>query len=182
MNKRDPILNRQTWTAVILIAAFYPLAMMFRIDTLIILLNGVLFGCLAALVVAFGQLFMHAIEGLAPYNRVRQMTLGWFLNWVVIGGGAASSFYIRAADLPTTSLLLTAILRYVAIISAVLQVTAPDFGLGIFHGRDRKVLWTSATVGLAIAAIAIWIQANQMLVPYVRSALDHFAFAAGTLS
>lgn len=179
---QERILTKQTLIAVGLIVAFYPLTLLFRLDTLIILLNGVFFGCVAALVVAFGQIFWYAIQGVTPYDRVRQMTIGWFLNWVIIIGGVVNSFYIRSADLPTTPLISTAVFRYIAIISAVLQITAPDFGLGIFHGRDRKVLWISGLIGIAISMVAVYIQANQLLEPLVRSALDHLAFRTSSLS
>jgi hypothetical protein len=40
----------------------------------------------------------------------------------------------------------------------MLQVTAPDFGLGLFHGRDRRVLWASVTIGLLVAIVTITLQ------------------------
>lgn len=170
MTKRDPLLNKEVAVALVAILAFYPLTLILPLDSLIILLNGVFFGCMAGVVIAFWQLFWRAVIGEDPYDRVRQMTLSWVIQWIVIVGGVGGSFYIRAADLQTTSLISTAIFRYLACIAAVLQVTAPDFGLGIFHGRDRKTLWTSMVVGLVIATIAVWLQAEQMLEPLVKSA------------
>ena len=44
-----------------------------------------------------------------------------------------------------------------------MQITAPDFGLGLFHGRDRRVLWTAASLGLITALVTVYIQDQTLL-------------------
>lgn len=122
-------------------------------DHLIILLNSVFVGSMVSVAVAYHELIWQALAGDGIYDRIRQMTLGFALCWLVIVIGAATSIYIRLADLPAATYTSVAAMRYISIIAALLQVTAPDFGLGLFHGRDRKVLISSLGLGLLTAAV-----------------------------
>ena len=178
MPLQNPIFNRVMFGSFAALVIFYALSQIFPTDFLIVVLNGVFFGCCAALIVAFTPLLWYAILGLEPYDRVRQMTLGWALGWIVIIGMSSNSFYIRAADLPTTTLITTALWLYFACIAAIMQVAAPDFGLGIFHGRERKTLWISIPIAVVVALVAIYMQETNALEPFVKNALRHFAAVA----
>lgn len=151
---------------------FTLLAMNVETNRLIVILNGVFFGASAALVVAYWRLVLNAFLGIMPYNRVRQMTLGWALGWTVIVGSAWQSVFFRASGMPPSPenvTIMTAVWRALGIGAAILQVTAPDFGLGIFHGRDRKTLWTGIAVGLVVAAFMIFAQREEILEPWAKA-------------
>lgn len=157
-------LNRVIFTTVVAALGFFALATSLPLDFLIAFLNGVFMGCMAAIALAYWPLVTNAVLGVRPYDRVRQMTLGFALCWAAYIISVALSIYLRASDGIVSSSMITAFSRYVAIIAAVLQVTAPDFGLGIFHGRDRKVLYTGISVGLAVAAVIVFMQELSILV------------------
>lgn len=149
--------------AAFAVAFFSILVFSIPVNMLIILLNGVFAGACTALVVAFYPLVRDSILGQARFDRVRQMTAGFFLCWIAYILSTYTSVYMRAADLQVTSSYLTAASRYIAIIAAVLQATAPDFGLGLFHGRERKTLWTGMSLGAGVAIFVVLAQTNTIL-------------------
>lgn len=155
--------NRVIFAALALTLWFIVLRTWLGPERVIVLLNGLFAGSMVAIVVAYHKLIWFALLGRGEYNRVRQMTLGFAVGWGAICIGVANSIMLRASGeaIPTSE--LTAVARYLAIIAAMLQVTAPDFGLGLFHGRDRRVLWTGATLGLLAAAIVIAFQESSYL-------------------
>lgn len=134
-----------------------------RLPQFIVILNGVFAGTMAAIVIAYWRLLWNAVLGIRPYDRVRQMTLGFALCWAAYVLSVMVSVYLRTTGADVNSSILTAASRYVAILAAALQVTAPDFGLGLFHGRDRKVLSVSAGVGLVVAVVIMVAQAETVL-------------------
>lgn len=140
-----------------LLVAFIPM------PRLIVILNGGLAGTMGAVVVAYWRLLWNAVLGIRPYDRVRQMTLGFAMCWAAYILVVMISVYLRSSGAEINSSALTAASRYVAIIAAVLQVSAPDFGLGLFHGRDRKVLLTSVVVGFVVAIVITFAQTNGVL-------------------
>lgn len=131
---------------------------------LIGVLNGVFTGAMAALVVAYWRLLWNAVRGIRPYDRVRQMTLGFATCWIAYGIGVLVSVYLQSSGFDQRASTMVAFSRYMAILAAVLQVTAPDFGLGLFHGRDRKTLWTGIVVGLVVASAVTLMQGQEVLV------------------
>lgn len=151
-------LNRVLYGIVFCTSLFFALRIIFPPVELIIFLNGIFAGSIVAILVAYYKLIWYALLGIGEYNRVRQMTIGFVVCWCAICVGASNSIYLRSmgADIPMTD--LTAAARYLSIIAAMLQVTAPDFGLGLFHGRDRRVLWASVTIGLLVAIVTITLQ------------------------
>ena len=146
--------------AATMVAALYGvLRFILGPNDLIILLNGLFAGAMTAVVVAYGPLIAYAIVGKHPYDRVWQMTLGFAILWAAVCVGVANSVWLRAmTDYTPPPSDLTPIARYLAIVAACVQVTAPDFGLGIFHGRDRKVLWSAVSLGLLVAVGVIVLQ------------------------
>jgi hypothetical protein len=160
---RNIALNRVIQVGVLLVALFGCLVLFVHLDNLIVILNGVFMGSMAAIIVAYWRLLLNAALGIFPFNRVRQMTLGFFLCWVAYNVGVLTSIYFRSRGVEVNSSILTAGGRYVAVIAAVLQVTAPDFGLGLFHGRERQTLWTGGMLGLLIAILAIAAQDSSVL-------------------
>lgn len=156
-------LNRVIMATILAVAVFALLAFLAPVSELVVVLNGVFAGTMAAVTVAYWRLMWNAVLGIRPYDRVRQMTLGFALCWLAYILGVAISIYFRSAGVDVNSSLLTAASRYVAIIAAVLQVTAPDFGLGLFHGRDRKVLATGVIIGFIVAVAVIFGQNQEVL-------------------
>lgn len=154
----DLMANRVTLGILVLAALFCGLVAYGNLETVIIVMNGVFSGCMVAIVVAYHRLIVGAALGLGEYNRVRQMTMGFAVAWSGICLSTLSSIYARSEGAPLTAPVLTAAVRYLFILAAVLQITAPDFGLGLFHGRDRKTLWLGFTLGAVTALATIWFQ------------------------
>ncbi|SDP92609.1 hypothetical protein SAMN05428967_4486 [Phyllobacterium sp. YR620] len=155
---RNLALNRVMLGIVFCTLVFFVLRSVFPPVQFIIFLNGIFAGSIVAILVAYHKLIWYAVLGVGEYNRVRQMTIGFAICWVAICVGASNSIYLRStgAEIPMTD--LTAAARYLSIIAAMLQVTAPDFGLGLFHGRDRRVLWLGVSIGLTVATITMIVQ------------------------
>jgi len=158
----ETLTNRVLGWIILSIAAFWAATAMVPIDRLIIALNGLLVGTAVAIAVSYGLIFLDAIFS-RPYDRVRQMTLGVLVVWIAIGLAVGGSIYTKMADIPNQNTVMVAASRLAAIIAAILQVTAPDFGRGFLHGRDRKVLAGGMVVGLAVALFVIYGQATMIL-------------------
>lgn len=173
-------LNRVIMASLAALAFFVVLVVSVRMENLIIALNGIFAGTMAAIAVAYWRLLWNAVLGIRPYDRVRQMTLGFALCWFAYLLGVAISICFRTAGYDVNTSLLTAASRYVAIIAAILQVTAPDFGLGLFHGRERKTMWTGIIFGLVVALFMILSQSNEVL-SSEEGALPGEAAAPGTI-
>lgn len=152
------IANRVAGGIFALAALYFGLIAYADAEMLIIVLNGLFAGSMVAIAVAYHRLIIGAALGLGEYNRVRQMTMGFAVAWIAICLSSVTSIYARSEGAPLTAPALTAAVRYLCIIAAVLQVTAPDFGLGLFHGRDRKTLWTGFLLGLVTAVATIAFQ------------------------
>lgn len=157
------ITNRVATGVLALAALYFGLVAYTDPERLIIILNGLFVGSMVAIAVAYHKLILGAALGLGEYTRVRQMTMGFAITWIAICLSATSSIYARSEGAPLTAPALTAAVRYLCIIAAVLQITAPDFGLGLFHGRDRKVLWTGFGLGIIAALAAIMFQDQTLL-------------------
>lgn len=93
---------------------------------------------------------------------------GWRRGKAPVDGGdrppTLSSIYARAEGALLTAPTLTAAVRYLFILAAILQITAPYFGLGLFHGSDRKTLWLGFVLGLIAAVSSIYFQDRTLLV------------------
>lgn len=154
------IKNKILYIGASLVALFFVLKWTFSPADLIILLNSLFVGSMVSIAVAYHELVWQAIRGDGIYDRIRQMTLGFALCWLAIILGVITSIYVKIADIPNPPYTTVAMARYVAIIAAMLQVTAPDFGLGLFHGRDRKVMTASIGFGLITAFVLIMAQSD----------------------
>lgn len=143
-------------------ALFVLLVWTIDLNTLIVLENGVLTGCGVAVLVVYWQLVFDAIQGRRPYSDVRQMTLSIVLLWVCVGLSVSSSIQLRAMGAPTTPLVTVALMRYLAVVAAIMQVTVPAYGLGIFYGIERKALWLASAVGTVAASLAIMLQVSEV--------------------
>jgi len=146
-----------------LAALFFGLTGYADLESLIIALNGIFAGCMIAIVVAYHRLIIGAALGIGEYNRVRQMTMGFALIWIAVCLSTGSSIYARSEGAPLAAPMATAGVRYLFILAAVMQITAPDFGLGLFHGRDRKTLWLGFVLGLITAIATIYFQDHSLL-------------------
>jgi hypothetical protein len=156
-------INSVLLLAGVAVAIFAGLAVFVPLDELVILFNGVFVGAMTAVAVAYWRLVWNSLMGVSPYDRVEQMTLGFFFCWVAYCIAVSGSIYYHSAGIASNATFMTALSRYVAIIAAILQVSAPDFGLGIFHGRDRKTLWLGTSLGLIIGLLVIWLQRSEAL-------------------
>ncbi|MBA3352223.1 MAG: hypothetical protein H0U23_07340 [Blastocatellia bacterium] len=125
---------------------------------LIVLINGLLIGALFAIVVAFHRLIIGAIRGTGEYNHVRQMTLGFFNGWLGIFLVVYPSIELRSMGLAVPNTLISTLGKFVIIAAAIMQVTAPDYGLGMFHGRDRKTLWSALLFGVSVSFVVVYLQ------------------------
>lgn len=159
-------LNKGIILAVLFFMAFvlFTLAA-FPIDNLIIVLNGVYAGSFVSIVTVYWRSLRVSVleEQEFPYNEIRQMTLGFLLCWLAYSGSVWVSFYTRSMGLPIQGNALTAVSRMMAIIAAFLQVTALDYGQSWLYGRNRKILWLSATLGFMVAMIVVLMQNHQTL-------------------
>lgn len=144
--------------------AFAGLIFAFDMATVIVLLNSLFIGAMAAIAWAYGPLVFGSILGRQPYDGIRQMTLGFFVCWLSIVVTVVASIYVRSMGYAVTTTLLAAVARYLAITAAILQITAPDFGLGLFHGRDRRVLLIGMGLGVVFAIVAIYLQIEGLMV------------------
>lgn len=146
---------------------FYILQLTVDPTDLIILLNGLFVGSIVAIGVSYHELIIGAIKGQGEYTNIRHMTLGFFTMWVAILLMIYPSIELRmlGAPLPGTSAVpvISAFGKFLAIGAAILQVTAPDFGLGIFYGRDRRVLWSGLLLGSVIAGFLMILQKTEVM-------------------
>lgn len=148
-------LSRAMVVSFAIIGAFAMFTYAFKPNDLIVLLNGLLVGSLVSVAFAFSRLMFYAVFDGDQYTRSRQYAIGVMLCWVVIAIGTSVSIYVNAINLPVPVFLAVAFARFLAIIAAILQVTSPDFGLGVMYGRDRKMMYLSMVIGAAVAFAAI---------------------------
>lgn len=125
----------------------------------LILLNGLFAGSVVGVLITYGQLVWQTIIDRRAYNRARHMTLGFALAWIAISLAVAASIYAisRGIDNPSIN-ELTLIARWVYIVAAYLQITAPDFGVNMLDHRNRRLLLVTLMAGLLVAAVVIWMQ------------------------
>lgn len=142
--------SRVVISATGLLALFFALCFFVSASTLTVLLNGVFVGTLIAIFVTYWTLIWNAFLGVGYYDRVRQMILGFALCWIALILSVLVGINIRVSGGAINSNYFIAASRYAAIIAAMLQVSAPDFGYGWFYGKERKALW----VGIAIGSVA----------------------------
>lgn len=144
--------------AIAAAAIYMVLRVSLGIDNTIILLNGAFIGAGISYVIAFRSILLDAVIPKGPYDRVRQMALGMLIVWLAVTAGIAASIYSRSTGALVSYSELTPIERYLAIVGGAVQVTAPDFGLGMFYGIDRRLLVFAIAAGSAVAAIMIVMQ------------------------
>lgn len=133
-------------------------------DTLIMTLNALFVGTMISISVAYGSILVPAMIGIRPYDDVRVLAVGIFGGWLAYGLVVLSSIYIRSADLPTSTLVLTSVGRWIAINSAIIQIVAPDFNQdrSFMYGRDRKLLIFGIALGLAFAVATYFLQSEKV--------------------
>lgn len=144
-------------------ALFFVMKFFLSADALIILLNGLFVGSLVGLIIAFAPLGWTAMRGRLRYADAGTFTLALFMLIYGIALGVSSSLWIRVSGLPVTPLTLTALARYAIIIGFTLFVYAPDFGNGLFYGRDRKEFALALAVGAVCSALVVYMQAYEVL-------------------
>lgn len=147
------------------VGLFYVMVITLKPDDLIIALNSLFVGTMVSISITYGQVFIPAIFGVKPYDDVRILATGIFGGWLAYGLVVLSSIYVRAADLPTTTLLISSFGRWVAINSAVVQIIAPDFNESFspVYGRDRRLLLIGLALGVCAFIAIFWFQTSNVL-------------------
>lgn len=132
------------------------------LETVIIILNGIFFGGLVSIILIYGDVIIRAIRGDLPdYGAdFRQMVVSMLGFWLAIGLFIGTSIYLYSTDGSHNVMLVSAIARLIAIVSAAGQITAPNLGHPIYYGRDRKLLWVSMGTGLMASFVIIALQAT----------------------
>ncbi len=152
------ILNRVVIAAVAGLVIFLALYAAVPIRPLLILMNGLFVGAMVGLAVTYGQLIWNAVLGVRPYDRVQQMALGMAVHWISTALLVGSSIFLVAFDAGQETTFGGLLGRYLAVVAAALKATAPDLGFGIFHGRDRKLLFAGLALGALSAGAVILLQ------------------------
>ncbi len=135
----------------------------FATSTLIVLLNGGFFGAVFGLAVSLWPLARDISRGRVLEGDVSWWVLGFLIIIVGIIMILVTSAYARASAADVTSFLLSALGRYTITVGMLTIVFAPDTGRPFFYGRDRKVVFASMIVGIAVAAIVAYMQAYEVL-------------------
>jgi hypothetical protein len=133
-----------------ILVSFAGLYFTFPPQTLSVLLNGLFAGAMTAIGVTYYKLLWDAWFNPDDFNRVRQMTLTIGGQWVVISLFITTSIYTNSGNFPVSYFVASLFARYLATVVAVFQVTAPDYGDGLFYGADRKFLWLGLIVGTLV--------------------------------
>lgn len=144
--------------ALAVMISFAGLYFTFDPATLNVLLNGLFAGAMTAIGVTYYKLLWDAWFSPDDFNRVRQMTLTIGGQWLVISLFIWTSIYVNSGNYPTTFVISSLFARYLATIVAVFQVTAPDYGDGLFYGADRKFLGLGLLVGLLVGVGVVFYQ------------------------
>lgn len=144
--------------ALAIVISFTGLYLTFDPATLTILLNGLYAGAMTAIGVTYYKLLWDAWFNPNDFNRVRQMTLTIGGQWLVISLFICTSIYVNSANFPTTYIISSLFARYLATVVAIFQVTAPDYGDGLFYGADRKFLGIGLLTGLLVGVGVIAFQ------------------------
>lgn len=152
------ILNRFLWLSAGLLALFFVLQETLTTTTFMNALNAVFAGAVVTILAAYYRLIWSAVRGEGDYDRVRQLSMGLFLLWVSIVMTVGVSIYARTSDYYITTYAASAASRYVAIIAAFMQVNALDYGFALFHSRDKRMLWASLILGIAVMVVTFVFQ------------------------
>lgn len=150
--------NRVIPISVLVAATYAIMRLALGLNDFIIVLNGLFVGSVITVALTYSNILVASVFGDGPYDRVRQMALGIAIAWVAIVIGVISSVIGRANGQYITLTEYTPISRYLAVVAAIVQVTAPDLGEGIFFGRDRRLLYIGVAAGLAVAIAVILLQ------------------------
>lgn len=158
--------NMPAWIAgflLVFVGVFLALRSFMRPEDMIVILNGLFFGSVVALAVIMRKLGWNAFMGRLKYGDATVFTLGLCLVLAAVVMGVSSSVWLRATGVNVPSLTLTAFARYTVSVGFIVISYAPDFGLGLFDSRDRRLVLISVGVGIAVAASVILAQTYEVL-------------------
>lgn len=157
---RGPSLTNSRVIFVILaiVASFVGLYYIFPPSMLSVILNGLFAGVMMAIGVTYYKLLWDAWFSPDDFNRVRQMTLTIGGQWVVISLFIVTSIYANSGNFPATYFAASLFARYLATVVAIFQVTAPDYGDGLFYGADRKFLGIGLLLGVIMGVGVVFAQ------------------------
>lgn len=143
--------------------AFYFMAASLSAETLIMTLNALFVGVMFSITVTYGRVIIPALFGYRQYDDVRQLAFGLMLCFAAYGMSVYNSIYIRAVDMTVPILFTTALQRWIFINGAIIQITAPDLGKGMFYGPDRKWLAFGLSAGALVSVLTYYIQESALL-------------------
>lgn len=152
------------WTVAL--ACLYVLLLFnFDLNTLIVILNGILGGAMIAAAIAYHKLFIVSLFAKEPpFDRAAQFALAVIGLMTAVGLFVAASTQIRIiGGTVSQPSVVSVAARYVATVSVVLLVSAPDFGYSVIYGRDRKALVLGTSIGFISAIVLVWAQATEAL-------------------
>lgn len=129
----------------------------------IVMLNGIYAGSVIGIIFAYWRLIAATVIGDPPFDRARQYALGTFFLWSAYTATVFISIIVRASGGDPAPYMIVAGSRWIAIIAAWLQVTAPDFGDGFFGSADRKVLWIAVLISATLSVLMIVFQESALL-------------------
>lgn len=153
---KDLISSKVIYWTLGLASAFAVAQIVLGLALLIVALNALFFGSVVAIGATFAVSIWVTVTGRTGYDRAGQMTLGMAMCWLAAVLIVGSSAWVRIVDNPTSPTAqstyeIVAISRYVLIIAAILQVTAPDVGRELFADRNRLALGAGALLGIVVA-------------------------------
>ncbi len=150
-------LNRVAAVAALAVALLAVLIWLVPSRALLIALNGILAGAMVTVTIAYGKLAFLALFS-KPYGRVEQMGLSLMMLWMALAILVSGSVYLLMTGQNPRVAYIVSSGCYMAIAAAILQVTAPDFGMGPFQGRNGKMLMAGIVAGLAAGLGVIYLQ------------------------
>lgn len=125
---------------------------------LIQILNGIFLGVVSAVSIVFFPLFWRAVTHKA-FDDVAQLTMGIVLAWASLIIARLTSVFGQATDAagPLSSSAPVALATYLAILGAILHITAP----GMVDSKlvyNRGILALGLAVGVVISCLTILVQ------------------------
>lgn len=134
--------------------------LLFDNTTFLVILNSIFIGSIVAVTITYYKLLWDTLYNFKEYTRARHFALGVFLAWLAIVVLVCNSIIVRSTnlsdDIPVS--YLGTIGRYLAIVAAWIQITAPDLVIGTVDAEDKKTLTLGIVVGAILMLITLFLQ------------------------
>lgn len=123
---------------------------------MIIVLNSIFFGAMISVVVTYWKLIYVTFINIRHYDRARHYVLGAALLWASVSILIAKSSIL--GEYNPEQFMFGVFGRLAAILAAIFQVTAPDFGGKWAITDARKSLIYGLSIGVAAAICSLILQ------------------------